>query len=900
MKAPKTIMVIIFSFFVLSFGYCQNTVECYKDYDIHNSSCEILNAVNIELGKPAYAKDFQKLLESEQAKYPLQTQNSVEGFINDFNSTLDKTKKQYEAQEFLWKTGKEIGKYGLSVLGSYAQALPTKSLTNFLTPAIQQGYELYVDNEINKGIEDHQNDIDNIIKNRINLLYSNGIDVRTANDDQAFKAMFEVAHGDIPALDRDMNGILTKELTKRAYDFIAQNRAGLQLLNLKTTQQYEVIKQEVNLKINGFKKELDNKFKELGISIAELTKNQEEIYRTLDNVQKRVEINEKRISGLEKEMLQVKDDINLLKSKQEEHDKLLAQNTFQIDILSGYAFQNLNTTQKINALEKGHFDNIFKDNEKQILIGELKEIKTKETIISVSSDIENYSKGIYGGLVNAGVLKGKAAQNVGKLISAVSIVTGIARVYAGDISGLMSIVSGIGGLSSKPTPSPEMQMLTQMFEVMNQRFENIDKHLDRIETKLDTLTSITLNMYKTMMLSFQYTGSELERINWKINILNTKATALLYRDYQACKTLKETWEKRDINFSTYSDYSKYYNQTCQKCLEGLNDFTIGKNLSYFFVSNNEQLTEEEFVASEIRDIYEPTKELFKIFYPQNLNSAMYALMFPFSLTKDVNKPMYVVSKLKELSPLDSKDVLENYFSYEMVNEFTNMILTFGNYFQTAGNNTDFEPVDIKKYLQNNSVNGINQDLFEKRLLKLLNITQYSISQQSLMAGNLMLDPIYSTLFSSSTNQNAIELCVKVLNNNKLLAANFGTYIINKNLNFTDTLRIKTLFESVSSDSIKLDTLNSLISVNDVKFIIGNIDKKIYLSLSRNGQQIKILCPDFETILNNKMINSDAVYSLLESRQEINSRLIDLTFSRNFDTQNSMSEKFKYLYKASGK
>jgi hypothetical protein len=144
-------------------------------------------------------------------------------------------------------------------------------------------------------------------------------------------------------------------------------------------------------------------------------------------------------------MLRFKDDVIQLRAIQEEHSKLIAQNSFQIDILSGYTFQNLNTTQKINALEKGHFDNIFKVTEKQELLDELKEIKTKETIISVSSDIENYSKAVYGGLVNTGIIKGQAAKNVGKFISAVSVLTGIARVYAGDFSGLTSIVSGLGG-----------------------------------------------------------------------------------------------------------------------------------------------------------------------------------------------------------------------------------------------------------------------------------------------------------------------------------------------------------------------------------------------------------------------------------------------------------------------
>jgi hypothetical protein len=49
-----------------------------------------------------------------------------------------------------------------------------------------------------------------------------------------------------------------------------------------------------------------------------------------------------------------------------------------------------------------------------------------------------------------------------------------------------------------------------------------------------------------------------------------------------------------------------------------------------------------------------------------------------------------------------------------------------------------------------------------------------------------------------------------------------------------------------------------------------------------------------------MINSDAIYSLLESRQKMNSKLIDLTFSKNLGTNANVSEEFKYLYQASDK
>jgi hypothetical protein len=128
------------------------------------------------------------------------------------------------------------------------------------------------------------------------------------------------------------------------------------------------------------------------------------------------------------------------------------------------------------------------------------------------------------------------------------------------------------------------------------------------------------------------------------------------------------------------------------------------------------------------------QEIFsKYFTAKNINSAMYALMFPFSTTNNANKPLYYVSKMDSLKLLDSKQVFDNYFSYEMVNEFTDLILSFGNYFLIKGSNENFKPLSLNSYLKSNPINGVNQDLLETRLTKLLNIVQYSISQQSLMS-----------------------------------------------------------------------------------------------------------------------------------------------------------------------
>lgn len=877
--------------------YSQSLEQEFKKYSIQNSSCELLNAVSKEVNLSTNSQ-VQQFLSTRRADLAFNSQSDVDSYLKDFDATLSRTKQKYEAQEVLWKTGAEMGKYGINVLGNFAEALPTKYLTNFITPAVHQGFELYVSNAISEAVESHRNDLDKIIQDRVNLLYSNGIDVTTANDQKAFEDLFAVAHADIPALKREDYPVFNRELIKRAFDFIAKNRADIELLNLRTNGQYENAKALMQNQLQMLEKEIttkvDTDLKELGYSISALAKNQEAIFTTLKTMQGRIASNEKRIRVLEKEMAQVQMDVDQLKAKQDEHSKLISQNQFQIDILSGYTFQNLNTDQKIAALRQGHFDNIFQTAEKNKLLNELNEIKTKETIISVSKTVESYAGIGYQALVQSGLLKGKDAQNVGKLLYGVSIVTGIARVYAGDFSGFTSILSGIGGLFGKPQESAEVQMLRQMHQAMNERFDKIDANLAIINTKIDTLTSMIYNMYKGLAFAMQYTSDQLDRMEWKINNMNSKATAFLYKDYQACKTLKDIWDRRKITFTRYSDYQTNYNATCQKCLEGLNDFTIGKNLNYFTVSFNEQLKNERVVLMEVVQIYEPTKDLFKHFHSANLNEAMNGLMFPFKRTNEVNRPLYVISRLKNLRTLDNRDVLDSYYSYEMIPEFTDMMLRFSPYFEAAGSNSNFAPMPVSQYLTSNNANGVNQDLLEFRLLKLLDLTQFAISQQSLLAGNLMLDPMYSTLFGYSTDNTAINLSVKVLGNNKLLAANFASLLINKNIVIQDSARLMRLFDQNKANKQNIDTLNSLIRYDDFRFEYNEQDKKFYLTFKRQNQDIKILCPNNLTILENKMINTDAIFLLIKARDNINSRLIDLTFSSNVGTSEVTAERFKYL------
>ena len=892
----KYLLIIVFSFYNI---YGQNTFESYKNFPIDKSSCQILNSVVLDIKNSSYKDELENFLRKRQNDFLLKSEYNIQDMINDFNLTLDKTKKQYEAQEFLWKSEGELKKYGLNVLSKLFEVLPSKYLINFLSPAIQQGIEVYIDNDINEKIESHKDEIDKLIQERINLLYSNGIDVTKETDNKSFENYFAMAHADIPALKRDQYGIFNKELIKRAFDYIDKNRSEISLINLKMNNSYEKTNKEVQSKFKTLQgkitQDVKDEFSDIGKSISFLTKNQEAVFQSLNNIQQRVIKNEARIQGLEKEMSSVKYDISNLKIKQDEHSTLLAQNSFQIEILSGYIFNNLNTDQKLEILESKDAEKIFHFTNKAELISDLKTIKTKETIIGVSQSIDKYAHLGFNVLEQSGVLKGKDAVKVAKFVYGVSIASGIARVCAGDYSGITSVFSGIAGLISKPQKSPELQMMDKMYETMENHFARIDTALYIINIKIDTLFSVLNKMYSSLMLSYQCLGDQIDRINWRTTEMKKLMTAIIYSDYQACETLKETWESNKISFITYSDYKKYFNPDCQKCLEGLSDFTIGKNLSYFWVSSNPMLKSENFIEEEVTKIYNPTKELFRSFYKDELNSTFYALMFPVKFTNETNEPLYFITHNDDLRQLNYDDVIEEYYSYEMINEFSSILLEFAAYFEIAGNHSTYDPPSLKEYLSRYKENGVNVGLLEFRLKKLLDIIQFSFIQQSIISGNLLLEPIYSTLFNFSTNQNEIKLSFEALNNNKLLATNFATYLFHKNIDLHDTSRIKRLYENSKVDSRSLDTLNSLIRLNDITFYVDSVNKYICIKFNRNGKDLNLLCPDFNTLINNNMLYSEGIFTLLDSRQKINSRLIDLKFTSNLNKESNMEENFKCLF-----
>lgn len=703
----------------------QETINKFKDFQIKYSSGKVLTGIKNDLNS-LYPSSIQALRHAELERFRGSLVNEyVPIYLDAFNESLEKTKSEFADKEFMWKLYAEGAKSGLDILSNYALNSPFNHIANFAVPIIQHGVELYVDNKVDEGIQENNQILDKIIVDRINLLYSNGVNVVSGDDYQSFQNLFALAQADLPALTNREYPVVNKELLKYAFKYIQDNRDSIQLINLRTTNQYETIRNEFNNKFDTFTQQIhqytEQKMEEVGEAIANLTKNQMEVLETLDGIEMRVRNNELKIKDIEKLMKTIKSDVATLASLQQEHAKLTAQNSFQISILTNYAFQNLSSDEKLQGLEKGNFDNLFSESERENLKKVLTEIKTKETIISVANNIEKYFGATYSSLIQTGVLKGEDAKKAGGLMYAIQAGSGIARIYGGDGTGILGVMSGMGGLLGKEHESGEMQMMRYMLDVMNHRLDQIEAKLNEIENKMDYLTDITISMYESMMNSFEILGGEIERINWKLDNLQEITRLQLVNDFDVCISVKDVINRLDLKFEKYNDYVENFTPNYGICLGALNSFSSTSNLGYFYFSTYNSFLSTPITEYEIKSVYDPVQELFLKQYHSNLNLALNGLMFPIGQIRFTYKPLMML-KNYEIDNINANEALLNYYNYEMINQFVELFLSLSGYFEIYGPNSgnSFTPVPLNDYLSQSLPYRGQKNLFlRNQLLELL-------------------------------------------------------------------------------------------------------------------------------------------------------------------------------------
>ena len=952
MNLKRRVAVLLLVLIIAKLAVVAQQVD-YRTFQPENSSCELLDKVNNQYGnKP----EFQELIKAERVRLGyINSKEDLDSHLVSFNRAISLTREQQQTRELLNKTGGEVIKTSVQILTNYADFIPAKHVTKTLIPIINKATDLVVDKYVNDQIKTDRTQLDELIRNRINLLYSNGTNVTSINDEQRFASLFSVATADVSALNRDDYPVFNKELIKYAFQFISQNRESIRLLDLKQTGQYEKVLQETRDGIAQAEIRITqtvlNEFAAVGKSFAKLANNQEQIVGDLDSIRNRVSENEKRIKVLEGQMVTFKNDVNKLKDIQAEHSRLIQENSLQISVLGSYVFQNLPPEEQLRALKRGDFDNQFQTKaDKQDLIDKLERQTTVDTIGRTGANVSQYSAASYEFLVNTGLLKGEDAQRVGKflnyVIAAGNIISGGAKVYNGDASGILNIMSGISILLKKPPEkSAELKFLEQMYEEMQKGFQHLDQRFDVIDKKLNAIAEQIYESQKSILNSLQIVAGELDRISWKQDILIQMSRASLFQKYSGCKQTdlvrRNSAILRDGQFEKYDDYVRFYDvdPAVGKCLEGIDDISISDNDLFFqmktLINDNANTQYSGYYRSnaenEINQLYKPTRQLFARVYGDRESVIIPALLYPAEKINNSNLPLFYLPRTGGPAPFDSGLVLNQYLSADQINEYSELFLTYIIYFEISGDR--MKPDSLDRYLAKSREVLADKNRFVKqRLERLLNLTDFAIAQQSILAGNLLIEPIYSILFTASASEEDKRAAVDALASNKLLAMNFASYLLYKNLGVRESLDLYRAFASqyegigksytriatpppgvpqppVDSDGSRVGRvvepakdpaeetpiLNRFARINDFTFTYGPDDRKIYMRISRGGKTVDLPIPLISTIPQNQMNNTPALLSLLRTRKMLTNKLLDLSVMGNLANDKKSLDILKYSF-----
>ena len=433
-----------------------------------------------------------------------------------------------------------------------------------------------------------------------------------------------------------------------------------------------------------------------------------------------------------------------------------------------------------------------------------------------------------------------------------------------------------------------------MLKVMNARFDRIEEKLEIIEGRVVHLTDITIKMYRSMMNSFQVLNDQLEWNTWQNGVLRITTSTGLYSRYNNCEPVKTAFDELELAYNGFKDYKRFYNENTGICLSALNNYSIHENnFGYFHMASMSPLLGSGQLADyEIRSLYEPVRDFFMMHYNNNLNLALNALMFPVREIRYTYQPLLIL-KNKVLQPVNVENATYNYFNYEMINQFADLFLTFSQYFEIAdpaGRN--YFPLELDTYLaQSKEQRGLLNSLLRQRIENLLTLTDYAIMQQSLLAGNTLMDPIYAVLFTANQSQAERLKVFDILSKNKLLATNFAANLIRKNLTSSGLDRYAALNVDFSSN---LAEINKLIVLKNFTFVIET-DGKIMLDLATGQHKLQIPLPNATAVLTNEMKNTGALYALMETRKRLHHELIDLTFTANLDREGITQNEFKYMF-----
>lgn len=912
-------------------GFAQTTVEKYRRYDPKFGSCSMLSSINNELSKTGTDKEYADLTKTKLSDEVLGT--------TKFNQNLIKlnASSKYKEEYSYWSTN--FYKYGISVANEIAfKLVPVPVAETFVKPLIQQVSENYFTKKHESVISNNKQEADKLISNYFTLIRAKNINYPATEIE--FESAIELAVNN-PEFINDGNKItLNKELIATLYKTVQKDKERIQAIEQKLSdaetnandiadlkaelekinkklygnvtlqaEQVNEVKSEIIASNASLETKVEESIKNDGDLLADVVTRQKEITKVMDEIKDEVFKNEQRIQQVEVEikeinaglkatnltLSEVKIEQQKMNAKLIEHDALITQNSLKIDILSGYLYNSLNTGDKIEFLKKDMLPGVTKD-EKDEMLKKLERVKTSEDIITSVTKVNNYTTAVVDVLGATGILKGNdlkvANQSVSDLTNASNIIIGGSKLFSGDPSGLISVMSGISGFSKrgqKPEQSAEMKMLIRLFQVMNQRFDAVDKNLDTIKNEIRNLRMDVADMQENMNNSFMFISEQLKHIDWNTESIKFLTMRMLKEKYLNCLEIEDSRKQNNISFSGYTDYLSFYDGiNCESCIQGLQTLTIGNdNLPFLLLANSDITTSTKLIDLEVNKMYKSTKELFVNEYDEE-NLLYRALFYPVESLNDIvllKKAMYDRPDTSvNLNKVDLKSYnrshLDAYYNSYFVNEFSYYYTTYLGYFELKDkNSTTFKPDSLNVYLISDTVSlRMKNERIAKVLQKLIGITEKTIMQQSLLAGTLVLHKLYYN-FTNKSSKTAVSGSMEALRNNYYLAANFATFFINGEIDLQNQGN-RILLSKPELNDDELAVLNKQINHSGFSMVMDKAENYnvLKLKVKFGKDSVMIDCPHISLLISGKIVYPEVLSKLFQTRELLEDKLLDMQFA----------------------
>jgi cyclophilin family peptidyl-prolyl cis-trans isomerase len=825
-----------------------------------------------------------------------------EVYLKDYKIALAESNQIDENSKFFSYVSDQIDRQGIHVFNDLSNSKLTKEIQFILPGTLKIAFTESVDSltrDVMNGIM--FSTTKNYILLRTNLLHQNGINL-IGLDRDAFKKEFNSASKGIKAVETD--SLFGKAISDVAFDILNKGKKFKYTEFNKTEIRNKI--RFINSKSNQLQaetsKSVQNQLDSITNSFERLIKNEETAVRIADTIYNQAKKYDDKIKNIEKQIKSPTLSNAARENLNEQLQKYVKANYIITKILQDYQMGELDSKIILSSFNNEYI------NAALTVDGSYSEIKASiqnlanvnlQTLSTVSMTVCENLQSTTSELQNLGLLKGNDAKNVGKFIKylsgSVQVGTGVAKAFSGDPSGVFNIVSGLSGMFGNNSAQPTAE--EQMMKHMDARFDRIDSQLDSLDKKINALTNLTIDLYKSMDGNFKIVQDKLERIQQEILEVKDATRLVLYHQYYTCDP---SYQADSYRYNRYKDYiTKAGSLT--NCLAGLRTLTTpNTNNSYFFFAQNGSNVLPE-VHEFNRLTYSPLVEYFNISYlSKNARLiALYSGLFPASENQRIT-PAEIVSKTLTLIPGDNSDVFSNvinnnkFIDVNFLYIFTNTYLRYSNYFIFYKSSIDFVPYTLSEYLNlepNLRSDKTNEEI--KYLMQLYKACNYALIQQSLISGNQLIDNLLNTITGTQKLENK-QIAFAALRNNLYLNRNYKKALLRDRV-FSmgkpgEFFKVYSEVFSAQNNNDEKLIKESIISFNQKIEQIGQ-NNYVQLAFDEKGNQINVVlkAPDVkedlvliapfpEDVLDSKILKTPGVVMMLDLQNKLRKKIISSSFN----------------------